>query len=133
MQIPDTLHETHMSRPISPKHHAMLDYAVTATFLGMGIAMLQRNRQAAALAFLNGGMVAAMSMLTDYPGGVWPRISFKDHRTGDILQAALAGLGPVLFGFSRTPEASYFYGQALSEVAVIAATDWDAGSEYAAA
>ena len=133
MQTPELYDHEQMSRPISPKQHAMLDYAVTATFIGMGLAMLRRNREAAALAFLNGGMVAVMSMLTNYPGGVWPTISFKGHRTGDIMQAALAGLGPVLFGFSRTPEASYFYGQALSEVAVIAATDWNAGPEYAIA
>jgi hypothetical protein len=35
-------------------------------------------------------------------------------------------LGPMLLGFSRDPEATYFYGQAASEVGVIAATNWDA-------
>ena len=48
------------------------------------------------------------------------------HRTGDVLQAALAGLGPALFGFAGDEEAKFFYAQAASEVAVIAATDWDA-------
>lgn len=42
------------------------------------------------------------------------------------MQAALAGVGPALFGFARAPEANFFYGQALSEAGVIAATDWDA-------
>jgi hypothetical protein len=32
-------------------------------------------------------------------------------------------------GFSDEPEATYFYGQALSEVGVIAATDWDGNTE----
>jgi hypothetical protein len=67
-----------------------------------------------------------MSLLTDYPGGVWRNLSFKGHRTGDIGQALLAGLGPVLFGFAHDREASFFHGQALSELGVIAATDWDA-------
>lgn len=111
---------------ISPAQHAVLDYGVAGTFFAMGLSMLPRHRRAAALAFLNGGMVLGMSLLTDYPGGVWRKISFKGHRTGDILQAALAGLGPVLFGFANDPEATYFYGQALSEAGVIAATDWNA-------
>ena len=64
-------------------------------------------------------------MLTDYPGGVFRTLSFRTHRTGDIGQALLAGLGPALFGFADDPEAKYFYGQALSEVGVIATTDWD--------
>jgi hypothetical protein len=67
-----------------------------------------------------------MSLLTNYPGGLLRTISFRGHRTGDIIQAALAGLGPILFGFGGDREANYFYGQALSEVGVIAATDWDA-------
>jgi hypothetical protein len=112
--------------PISPSQHAVLDYVVAATFCGVGLAILNRNRAAAGLAFVNGGMVLAMSLLTDYPGGMFPALSFRGHRVGDIAQAALAGAGPALLGFSKEPEAIYFYGQALSEVGVIAATDWDA-------
>ena len=104
----------------------MLDYGVAATFLTMGFALMSRHRPAAALAFTNGVMVLGLSMLTDYPGGVVRAISFRGHRTGDIIQAALAGLGPALFGFAKEPEARYFYGQAASEVGVIAATDWNA-------
>jgi hypothetical protein len=39
----------------------------------------------------------------------------------------LAGIGPHLFGFNHRPEARTFYLQAMSEAAVVAATDWDAG------
>jgi hypothetical protein len=111
---------------ISPAQHAVLDYGVAGTFIAVGFSMLSHHRPAATLAFLNGGMVLGMSMLTDYPGGVFRKLSFRAHRTGDIVQAALAGLGPVLFGFAQDPEARYFYGQALSEAGVIAATDWNA-------
>jgi hypothetical protein len=82
----------------------------------------------AALAFVNGAMIVGMSMLTDYPGGVFRTLSFRAHRTGDIVQAALAGLGSILFGFGTDPEAKYFYGQAASEAGVIAATDWNAAA-----
>jgi hypothetical protein len=61
-------------------------------------------------------------------GGVVRTLSFRAHRTGDIAQAALASLGPILFGLGNDPEAKYVYGQAASEACVIAATDWDAAA-----
>jgi hypothetical protein len=121
----DRGHAREISKAISPAQHAVLDYGVAATFFAFGFAVMSRHRPAAALAFVNGTMVLGMSLLTDYPGGVFRTLSFRTHRTGDIVQAALAGLGPVLFGFGRDPEAKYFYGQAASEVGVIAATDWN--------
>jgi hypothetical protein len=117
---------TDLAKPITPAQHAVLDYGVAATFFMLGFSVLSRHRPAAVLAFVNGAMIVGMSMLTDYPGGVFRTLSFRAHRTGDIAQAALAGLGPVLFGFGNQPEANYFYGQAASEAAVIAATDWNA-------
>ena len=116
------------TRAISPAQHAILDYGVAATFLAFGFSVLSRHRAAAALAFVNGAMVLGMSLLTDYPGGVFRTFSLRAHRTGDIAQATLAGLGPILFGFGNDPEAKYFYGQAVSEAAVIAATNWDAAA-----
>jgi hypothetical protein len=111
---------------IPPAAHAVLDYGVAGTFIVTGAAMLSRNRSAAALALLNGMMVLGLALFTDYPGGVFRKISFRvGHRTGDAIQAALAGLGPVLFGFGRDAEARFFYGQAASEVGVIGMTDWD--------
>jgi hypothetical protein len=117
-----------MPAVISPAQHAVLDYGVAATFLGVGAALWHRHRPAATLAFVNGAMVLGMSLLTNYPGGIYRTLSFKSHRTGDIVQAALAGFGPALFGFGSEPEAKYFYGQALSEAGVIAATDWNAST-----
>lgn len=127
------MHETQTDTPngmavISPAQHAVLDYGVATMFFAVGLGMWRRHRAAAALALVNGTMVLGMSLLTNYPGGVYRTLSFRTHRTGDIVQMALAGLGPVLFGFSNDPEAKYFYGQALSEAGVIAATDWDAAA-----
>jgi hypothetical protein len=119
---------TELTRRISPAQHAVLDYSVAATYFAAGMAMRSRHRAAATLAFLNGAMVLGMSLLTNYPGGVYRTLSFRAHRDGDIMQAAFAGLGPMLFGFARDPEAKYFYSQAISEVGVIAATDWDAAA-----
>jgi hypothetical protein len=115
-----------VSKTISPAQHAVLDYGVAATFFALGMRYRNRNPAASALAFANGGMVLGMSMLTNYPGGVWPTISFKTHGTMDLVQAALAGFGPLLFGFADEPEAKTFYAQAASELGVVANTDWNA-------
>jgi hypothetical protein len=117
--------EIGMGAPISPARHALLDYGVASTFLALAFRLRNRNAAASMLALINGGMVLGMSLFTDYPGGVWRRLGFKTHRTLDIVQACLAGVGPVLFGFGNTREARTFYTQAASEIGVIAKTDWD--------
>jgi hypothetical protein len=119
-------HQLVPTKTISPAQHAILDYSVAATFFTLGMRYRGRNNGAATLAFLNAGMVLGMSLMTDYPGGLWPRLSFKTHRTLDAVQATLSAVGPALFGFGREAEAKTFYAQATSEVGVIAMTDWDA-------
>ena len=126
MAVVDQLDVPGVRKVISPAQHAVLDYGVAATFFALGANMLGRHRGAATLAFINGAMVLGMSLMTDYPGGVWKKISFPMHGAMDMVQAAVAGFGPVVMGFANDPEARTFYGQALSEVGVIAATDWHA-------
>jgi hypothetical protein len=111
---------------ISPGQHAVLDYGVASFYLGLAAKYRNRNRAAAGLAALNGVMVLGLALATDYPGGVFRTLSFRAHRTMDWFQAGLAACGPVLLGFADAPEAKTFYSQAMSEVGVIAATDWDA-------
>jgi hypothetical protein len=113
-------------KPMTPRVHAVLDDAVASTYLATGMWLSGRHRRAAALAFANGALVLGLSLLTDYPGGIWRLISFKSHGVADGMQAGLAGIGPMLLGFPNDAEAAFFYGQAASEVGVIAATDWNA-------
>jgi hypothetical protein len=119
-------HQLVPTKTISPGQHAVLDYSVAATFFTLGMRYRGRNNAAATLAFLNAGMVLGMSLFTDYPGGIWRRLSFKTHRTLDVVQAAVTAVGPALLGFGSAPEAKAFYAQATSEVGVIAMTDWSA-------
>jgi hypothetical protein len=115
-------------RVISPGAHAVLDYGVASSYFALWAQLKDRHRAAAGLACLNGCMVLGLALLTNYPGGVFRMLSFKAHRTMDWAQAALAGFGPPLLGFGDQPEAAPFYTQAMSEVGVIAATDWDAAA-----
>jgi hypothetical protein len=110
---------------ISPGQHAVLDYGVASFYLGLAAKYRNQNRAAAGLAAANGLMVLGLALATDYPGGVFKTVSLKGHRTMDWVQAGLAALGPVMLGFADEPEARPFYSQAMSEVGVIAATDWD--------
>ena len=111
---------------ISPGQHAVLDYGVASFYLGLAAKYRNQNPAAAGLAAANGLMVLGLALATNYPGGVFKTVSFKGHRTMDWIQAGLAALGPVMLGFADEPEARPFYSQAMSEVGVIAATDWDA-------
>jgi len=124
--IPDAFRR--VPKYVSPRVHSWLDFAVSTYFVGLGVWFALRGRgRAATAAFINGGMVAGVSMLTDYDGDGRKPISFKMHGTLDAVQATTAALAPVLHGFADEPEAKYFWGQAANEVAVIATTDWEAG------
>ena len=115
-----------VQKTIDPARHAMLDYGVAFTYFSLAAKFWKSHRPAAALAILNGAMVLGVSVFTDYPGGLWRKISFPAHGALDVMQASIAGVGPILMGFAGDAEAKTFYGQAISEIGVIAATDWHA-------
>ena len=114
------------SKKISPAAHAVLDYATAAAFFALAARYRHHNDRASTLALINGLSVLVLSIFTDYPGGLFRRISFRTHRAVDAAQAALAGAGPALLGFAGDADARAFYAQAATEAGVIGATDWDA-------
>lgn len=124
--IPDAFHG--VPKVISPRMHKWIDIGVTGYFIGLGLWWAIRGKAGAAVAaFINGGMVAAVTLYTDYDGDRAKPINFKMHGTLDAVQATTAALGPVLHGFADQPEAKYFWVQAAKEMGVISFTDWDAG------
>jgi len=106
--------------------HAVMDYLTAGSFLALAFAFRQRHQRAAMLALANGVSIVMLSMLTDYPGGLWRTLSFKTHRSVDIALAGLTAAGPAMLGFAGDPEAQVFHGQAMMEGGVIAATNWEA-------
>lgn len=65
------------------------------------------------------------SLLTDYPLGAKPVLSFNAHGKLDAAFAASSALMPELYGFSGTPAAAVFRANSLVESTVVALTDWD--------
>jgi hypothetical protein len=119
-------------KPISPRVHRWLDVAVTSAFAIMGGIFVSRGHARAATgAFINAGMVAGVSLFTDYDGDGRRPISFKMHGFLDLVQAATAATAPLTLGFAGDGEAAFFYSQAGSEVGVVAMTDWDAADRAA--
>src|SRR4051812_9536559 len=94
-----------MPKTIGPAKHAVLDYGVAFTFFSLAARYWNHHRPAATLAIINGAMVLGVSLLTDYPGGLWRKISFPMHGALDVMQASVAGVGPVLMGFAGDAEA----------------------------
>ena len=109
---------------IDQRAHAALDYTTVAALVGIGMHLQSRHRTAANFAFMNAAAVLTLSLLTDYPGGLFRRISFQTHGLIDAAQAGMMACGPALLGFGNAPEAKMFYAKAMMEAAVVSATDW---------
>ena len=110
---------------IDPKMHAVADYSAAAGLACLGLYLRDRNSTLSNFAFMNAGMIVMISLLTRYPGGVIPAMSFKTHGMMDAVQGALLAAGPLLLGQQDDPDSKYFYGQAALEMGVVAATDWE--------
>lgn len=113
---------------IDQRMHAALDYTTAGTLLAMGFKLRNQHRRASNFAFMNAASVLMASMMTDYPGGVFKRMSFQTHGMMDVMQASMMALGPALMGFGKDREAQLFYAQAAMEAGVVAATDWESSA-----
>jgi hypothetical protein len=104
--------------------HAVADYATAGAFAALGMYLHKRNPRAAGLAYANAAAIAGLSMMTDYPGGMFPMLSFRAHGRADLALSALAAAGPAMLGFADDPAARMFYGAAGLETAIVSSTDW---------
>ena len=113
---------------IDQRTHAMLDYTTAAMLLATGLKLRNQHRRASTFAFVNAATVLAASIVTDYPGGIFRKLSFQMHGVLDVMQASMLAMGPALLGFGSDREAQLFYAQAAMEAGVVAATDWESSS-----
>ena len=95
-------------RVVTPRAHAMIDYASIGLFLGATAWLWRRNRRAAQASLICGSTELALTLLTDYPGGVTDLISFQTHRELDYGLAAMAAAIPQALAFPRDGETKFF-------------------------
>jgi hypothetical protein len=114
-----------MPKTISPRVHAALDYAIAGSFALMGALFWKRNRRAAVGSLLCGGATAALSLLTDYPGGVAKVIPYSLHGQIDGGLIAMTASIPSVMHIQNKREARFFSRQALAKTAITAMTDFE--------
>ena len=114
-----------LPKVISPKTHAIIDYATAGSFLVMGALLWKRHKRAAIGSVVCGAIEANTAMMTDYPGGVAKLISFETHGKIDSGFAGFVGLLPSILGFGDEKEAWFFRGQAMGLAAVTGMTDFE--------
>ncbi len=115
-----------MPKLISPQAHAVADYAIAASLFVMGALLWKRKRRAAITAIAYGTAELATAMITDYPGGVSPMISFETQGRIDAALATAIGSMPIILDFASDREALAFRTQGIVVAAVTGLTDFQA-------
>jgi hypothetical protein len=115
-----------MPKIISPRTHAIIDYATAGSFFLMGALLWKNHKRAAISSFACGAAEATTAMITDFPGGVTGVISFPTHGKIDASLAGLVGTMPNLLAFSDEKEAIFFRTHAVAIAAVTGLTDFAA-------
>lgn len=113
-----------LPKVIDPKAHAVLDYVMAGTMFTLAAFFWKRNKRASIGALVCGGATVATSLLTDYPGGVKPMISFETHGKIDAGMAGFTATVPTFLAFGDEEEAKYFRGAALAETIITGLTDF---------
>ena len=89
-----------LPKMISPRTHAIIDYATVGTFILMGALFWKKNKKASIAAFSCAAAEATTVLLTDFPGGVTDVISFETHGRIDSTIAGATVALPNTLGFS---------------------------------
>jgi len=95
-------------RMLSPRAHSIADYIMVGSFFAGGGWFWRRSKRAALASLICGMTQLAVSLLTDYPGGVKRVISFRAHRDIDLGLAAMAATMPEFLAFKDEPEKKFF-------------------------
>ncbi len=100
-----------LPRMLSPRAHAIVDYITVGSFLITAGFFWQRSKRASLAALICGGSELAVSLLTDYPGGVKRVISFTTHGEIDLGLAAMTATMPEFLAFKDDSERKFFLAQ----------------------
>jgi hypothetical protein len=118
-----------LPKVITPRAHAIIDYAVAASFFGMAAFFWRRNKRAAVSALVCGTAETVTALCTDYPGGAVKEISYETHGTIDFGLSGLVASLPDMLRFSDEPESRFFRMQGLALATLTGLTDFTGTSE----
>jgi hypothetical protein len=118
-----------MPKVITPKAHAIIDYAMAASFFGMAAFFWRRNKRAAVSALVCGVAETVTALCTDYPGGVVKEISYETHGTIDFGLSGMVASLPDMLRFADDPESRFFRMQGLGLATVTGLTDFTGSGE----
>src|ERR1700736_4768585 len=105
-------------RFISPKGHAIIDYMTIGSFFMSAAWFWSRSKRAALAAAICGGADLAISLITDYPGGVKKAIPFRIHGDIDLGLATMTAAMPEFLAFEDDHEKKFFLAQGAMITAV---------------
>jgi len=117
--------EDRLPKIIDAKIHGCIDYCHAALFFTLAVVNRRKNPRAATASWLTASLVLTQSLLTDYPLGVKPLISFETHGKMDAGFVAVSLLIPTAFGFEGTVMSKFFKGSAMVEAVAVALTDFN--------
>jgi hypothetical protein len=120
-----------LPKVISPKAHAIIDYASAGTFITAGILMMGSRKRAGIGSIICGAAQAGLVMMTDIPGGVFRVIDLPTHGKIDAGFSGFVATLPSLLGFSDEKKSWFFRAQGMNIAAVGARTDFE-GERYTA-
>ncbi|MDC0715676.1 SPW repeat domain-containing protein [Nannocystis bainbridge] len=110
---------------MSPRVHGVLDYLFAALFL-LAPSLLDFHDDAAMLsAYVVGGALLSLSLLTRYPLGVLRLVPFPVHGGIEMVAALALVALPWLAGFQNaSPERDFFVGTGIVLFGLWATTDY---------
>ena len=113
-----------MPKVIGAKTHAVIDYAMAASFFGMAAFFWRRNKRAAVGALVCGAAETITTLCTDYPGGLIKEINLETHGSLDFGLSGLVASLPDVLRFSHQSESRFFRIQGLTLATIAGLTDF---------
>jgi len=114
------------AKPITPKMHGVMDYALASVLL-LGPPALGLNNKATNVYRGLAANLFTYNALTDYPAGLKPVISLRTHKKVDIANLVTFAAAFFLKGIRQDKKALAFHaGVTAVAVSNVLLTDWDA-------
>lgn len=114
-----------LPKVVSPKGHAIADYATAGVFFVGAALFWRRSKRAAVASLICGAAETAVATLTDYPGGIKHVISFPLHRKIDFGLSSMAAAMPEFVAFEDDKEKGFFRMQSALIAGLAALTEFE--------